>query len=62
MIEVAALTYGAVASFVIGAADRNRKAERHNPPQVQILGWLLMSFSGASGVALLGYAGMQAIA
>ncbi len=61
MIEVAALTYGVLASFVIGAADRNRKHARANPPQVHALGWLLMSFSGASGVALLGYAGVHAI-
>ena len=62
MLEVAAVTYGVVASFVIGAADRNHRQARRNPPQVQILGWLLMSFSGASGLVLLGYAGVQAIA
>ena len=61
MFEVAALTYGAVASFVLSSASRNRKAQRTNPPQVALLGWLLMSFSGAAGVMLLGYAGAQAI-
>ena len=61
MLEVAALTYGAVASFVLSSASKNRKAAQPDPPQVAMLGWLLMSFSGAAGVILLGYAGVQAI-
>lgn len=61
MLEVAAMTYGVVASFVLSSASRNAREARANPPQVALLGWLLMSFSGATGAALLGYAGLHVI-
>ena len=62
MLGMAALTYGAVASFVLSSAGRNARSQRPNPPQVSLPGWLLMSFSGTTGVILLGYAGAHALA
>lgn len=59
MFEAAALFYGLIASFVMASASRNRREKRHNPPVVLLAGWLLMSFSGAIGLMLLGYAAVK---
>ena len=61
MIEVAVLTYGALASFVVASASRNKREARVNPPIVALFGWGLMSFSGATGALLLGVAGLKAV-
>ncbi|PTD26218.1 hypothetical protein [Sphingomonas fennica] len=62
MVEVAALTYGLLTSFVLSSASRNRKADRPNPRMVQLCGWLLVGVSTGSAIALGGYALMQATA
>ena len=59
MFEAAALFYGLIASFVMASASRNRRERRTNPAVVTLAGWLLMSFSGALGLMLLGYAGLR---
>ena len=61
MFELAALTYGVLASFVMSSASRNRRAARRNPPIVALFGWLLMAFSLSSSVMLFGYAAYKAL-
>ncbi|WP_293967718.1 hypothetical protein [Sphingomonas sp.] len=56
MIEVAALFYGVLASFIMASVSRNRREERINPPIVTLFGWVLLSFSAVMGTLLLGYA------
>jgi len=56
MFEVAALTYGMLASFVLSSASRNRKAQRPNPRIVEICGWLLIGISIGGALASGGYA------
>jgi hypothetical protein len=60
MLEAAVLAYGLVTTFVVQSASRNRKEARANPPILNLFGWALMSFSGVTGAALLGYAGLDA--
>jgi len=57
MLEVAALFYGVLASFIMASVTRNRRERRGNPPYLAAFGWLLLAFSGTMGVMLLGYAG-----
>ena len=60
MFEFAALTYGVIASFVMASTSRNRREAIANPPLLQAFGWTLMTFSGLTGVGLLGYCGYHA--
>lgn len=59
MFEVAALTYGMLASFVLSSASQNRKAQRPNPKIVEIFGRLLIGVSIGGALALGGHALMQ---
>ncbi|WP_420142296.1 hypothetical protein [Sphingomonas sp.] len=56
MFEVAALTYGVLASFIMASAGRNRREKRRNPPLLTLLGLTLMALSATMAVLLLGYA------
>ena len=60
MIQFAALFYGVMASFIGSSASHNRREARANPPVLMLFAWALMSFSAATGVILLGYAGLKA--
>ncbi len=60
MLEFAVVTYGALASFVVASASRNKKQAIANPPILTVFGWGLLSFSGATGTLLIGYAGLKA--
>jgi len=62
MFEFAALTYGVLATFVMSSAHRNRREERANPPILNHFGVLLMAFSFAMSVMLIGYVGYQHLA
>jgi len=62
MLEFAALTYGVLATFVVNSARRNRREERANPPILTLFGFLLMAFSMAMSVMLIGYVGYQHLA
>lgn len=61
MFEFAALTYGVIASFIMASANRNRRDARVNPPILNLFGWTLMTFSGTTGLGLLGYCGYHAL-
>ena len=61
MTEMATLTYGLIASFVMASLLRNRREQRGNPPILTLMSWLLLSFSAAFGALLLGYAGIEAL-
>lgn len=56
MIEVAALFYGVLASFLMASVSRNKREARVNPPIVNAFGWAMLSFSAAMGVMLIVYA------
>ena len=60
MFEFAALTYGVIASFVMASATRNRREAKTDPPLLHAFGWTLMTFSGLTGLGLLGYCGYHA--
>ena len=59
MLEVAALFYGVIASFIMASAARNRREARGNPPIVILFGWFMLAFSAAMGALLLGVTGWQ---
>jgi hypothetical protein len=61
MLEFAVFTFGMLASFVLSGLGRNKKAQRANPPILRYMGLVLMGFSGAMGVMLLGYAAVLAV-
>ena len=61
MLEFAAVTYGVIASFVMASTSRNRREAVANPPLLHAFGWTLMTFSGVTGVGLLGYCGFHAL-
>ena len=61
MFEFAALTYGMIVTFVMSSTTRNRREARHNPPILTLFGWTLMTFSGTTGLGLLGYCGYSAL-
>jgi hypothetical protein len=61
MFEFAALTYGMLASFVMASINRNRREARANPPVLAAFGLVLMSFSAALAVLLIGYVGVTSL-
>ncbi|PZQ58103.1 MAG: hypothetical protein DI544_15010 [Sphingomonas taxi] len=56
MLEVAALTYGMLLSFVFAGASRNRKLERANPPVLNYVGYVLVGATCTMAVLLAAYA------
>ena len=62
MLEIAALTYGALATFVMASINRNRREERANPPILTVFGLLLMAFSIAMSTILITYVGYEHLA
>ncbi|QJU57482.1 hypothetical protein HL653_06470 [Sphingomonas sp. AP4-R1] len=56
MLEVAALFYGVIASFLMASVSRNKRESRGNPPIVTAFGWAMLSFSAAMGAMLIVYA------
>lgn len=54
MIEVAALFYGVLASFLMASVSRNKREARVNPPIVTLFGWAMLAFSAVMGALLLG--------
>jgi hypothetical protein len=61
MFELAALTYGVLASFVMASLTRNKRAARQNPPMLSLFAWCLAGFSLGSAIMLIGYVGMNAM-
>ena len=59
MLEVTALFYGVIASFIMASVARNRREARGNPPVVVLFGWFMLAFSAVMAGLLLGYAGWQ---
>ena len=59
MLEVAALFYGVIASFIMASAARNRREARGNPRIIILFGWFMLALSAAMGALLLGAAGWQ---
>ncbi|MEC3948566.1 hypothetical protein [Sphingobium sp. HWE2-09] len=52
MVEIAAVTYGLLASVILSAAQRNRKMARPHPPMLLYVGYLLCGLSGGLALAL----------
>jgi hypothetical protein len=61
MFELAALTYGVLASFVMTSVSRNRRAARRNPPILSLFAWVLAGFSLGGALLLVGYVGWNAL-
>ena len=61
MFELAALTYGVLASFVMASVSRNRREERRNATLLTLFAWLMAAFSLSAAVLLIGYVGWQAL-
>ena len=59
MLEATTLCYGMLASYVLASFSRNRREQRGHPPVLMLFGWLLLSFSAASALMLLGWAGLK---
>jgi hypothetical protein len=55
MFEVAALTYGMLATFIMSSFRRNRRDERRDPAVLVAFGWAMMAFSATVAVGLAGY-------
>lgn len=55
MFEVATLTYGMLASFVLASISNNQRANRDNPRIVTMFGWGLMAFSLSLSLLLSGW-------
>jgi len=62
MLEFAALTYGALASFVMASLRRNRRDQIENPQILVMFGLGLFGFSLVMGALLIGYVGYQQLA
>jgi hypothetical protein len=62
MLEVAALFYGVLASFLMASVSRNKRDARGNTPVVALLGWAMLSFSAVMGAMLIAYAAWQLLA
>lgn len=56
MFEIAAFTYGLLASFVLASINNNDADQRERPAIVTLFGWGLMAFSLTLAVMLAGYA------
>lgn len=56
MLEVAALTYGMLLSFVLTGASRNRKLQRPNPAVLNHIGYVLFGMTCAVSAMLTVYA------
>jgi hypothetical protein len=56
MLEVTALFYGVIASFLMASVSRNKREQRGNPPIVTLFGWSMLSFSAVMGALLTCYA------
>lgn len=61
MFEVAAFTYGVLASFVLASIANNKKAERADPRILTMFGWMLMAFSSTLAVLLTGWVAWQTV-
>lgn len=61
MFEVAALTYGVLASFIMSSVSRNKREARRNPAILTLFSWVLMAFSMSSGLLLTGYVAYEAL-
>ncbi|WP_404713016.1 hypothetical protein [Sphingomonas sp. MMS24-J13] len=61
MFELAAITYGVLASFVMASLTRNKRAARRNPPILALFAWGLAGFSLGSAIMLIGYVGIHAL-
>jgi hypothetical protein len=59
MFELAALTYGVLASFVMASLTRNKRAARRNPPVLSLFAWVLAGFSLGSAAMLIGHVGLK---
>lgn len=61
MFEVAAFTYGVLASFVLASISNNKRAERRDPAILTMFGWCLMAFSLTLSVLLTGLVAYRTI-
>lgn len=61
MVELAAITYGVLASFVMASLTRNKRTARRNPPMLSLFAWCLAGFSLGSAIMLIGYVGMKTL-
>ena len=61
MFEIAAFTYGVLASFILASISNNKRASRANPRIVTLFGWGLMAFSMTLSLLLSGWLAWQAI-
>ena len=61
MFELAALTYGVIASFVMASVSRNDRDARTNPPVLTLFAWLMAAFSLSLALLLILYVGWQAL-
>jgi hypothetical protein len=52
MVELAALTYGVLVSFVLSALTRNHRGQRPNPAMLQVFGYMLCGVSIGACVIL----------
>jgi hypothetical protein len=59
MFEVAAFTYGMLASFVLASISNNQKAQRDHPKLLTMFGWTLMAFSLTLSLLLSGWLAYQ---
>jgi hypothetical protein len=59
MFEIAAFTYGVLASFVLASISNNKRANRDNPRIVTLFGWGLMAFSTTLSLLLSGWVAYQ---
>ena len=62
MLEFAAVTYGALASFVMASVHRNRRLDVENPQILVMFGLGLFGFSLVMGAMLIGYVGYEQLA
>ncbi len=61
MFEIAAFSYGLLASFIISGIERNHRAQRAHPPILLYFGYFLCATLG--GIALgLGAYGLASVA
>jgi len=56
MFEIAAFTYGLLASFIMSSASANRRHSRPHAPLLVMAGWCLMAMSFTLAALLGGLA------